>query len=166
MSEKSTVFDQTIKHKGYFNFSDLYNFCFGFLKDSNYNVAEKEYAEKDTPIGKEIKISWEAGKKISDYFKNVIEVKWQILGLNEAEIERDGRKEKTNKGEIKISFTATIVSDYEDRWQSTPTYKFMRSIYDKYIIRTTKEQYEDKLAEKTDSFVQQVKAFLELQGRK
>lgn len=166
MAESKQVIKEVIKNKGFFNYSDLYAFCYNWLKDEGFGIAEKEYVEKVSGFGKEIMIEWEAGKKVTDYFQNKIKLKWHILGLQDAEVERDGKKEKTNKGDLKMTFSAEIVRDYEDRWETTKTWKFLRSIYEKYIIRTTVDEYEDRLNGTAESFVEDVKAYLMLEGRK
>ncbi len=166
MAHKSRVFEYTLKHKGFFNFSDLYNFCFQWLQDEGYsNLVEESYQEKITDIGKEIKIKWTAKKKVTDYFQNIIELNWHIIGLQDAEVERGGKKEKTNKGDLRLDFSADLEKDYEERWSDKPIWKFFRGVYDKYIIRTTIDEYEDRLASKTASFVSDVKAFLQLEGQ-
>ncbi len=166
MPESSQVFEEKLKHVGLWSFKEVYNFCYEWLKDQDYLLSEDRYQEKILENGKEIKIEWTAKKKVSDYFRNVIKLKWHILGLNDAEAEINGKKKKTNKGEIKIQFTAELERDYESRWEDKPLWKFFRSIYDKYIVRTTIDEYEDRLAEKIDSLVDDVKAFLVLEGQK
>lgn len=163
MSEFNQVFEEKLKHKGFFNFQDFYNFCYGWLRDEGYDVIESEYNEKITAGGKEIVLKWKAIKKVTDYFRNVIEINWRIIGLQDAEVERDGKKEKTNKGDLEMKFKGTLERDWEHRWESTPTYKFMRSIYDKYIVKSTTDQWEDKVIEKCVGFVDQIKAYLALE---
>ncbi len=165
MAEKSEVFNQVLKSKGFWNFTELYNFCFNWLVDEGYNVKEKEYVEKIGGAGKEINITWEAAKKVTDYFKNEVNVSWHILGMKDAEIEREGRKESTNKGEVKITIKGNLVRDQEDRWETKPFWKFMRGTYEKYVIRTTIDEYEDRLEGKMKSYVGDVKAFLQVEGR-
>jgi len=55
-----------------------------------------------------------------------------------------------------------LVKDYEDNWDKKPMVKFMRGIYDKYIIRTTIDNYEDVLKSDFKEYISQVKSFLEL----
>ena len=161
MGESSTVYEQTVKKKGYWNFSDLYQFCFNWLKDHNLSVEENEYTEKDSGV-KEIQIKWTAKKKINDYFKNQIKIEWHIIAMSDAEIERGGKKQKTNKGDLKIKIKATLESDYENRWENKPFNKFIRAIYDNYIIKSTKDDYEDRLEEIAVKFAGDLKSFLEL----
>ena len=162
MAQKNEVFKQVVKKKGFWNYTELYIFCFDWLKRENYHIVENEYIEKMTDFGKEIMLDWTASRKVTDYYKNVINVRWHILGMNSAEVERDGKKEKTNKGEVKITISADLVKDYEARWEDKPLWKFLRGVYDKYIIRTTTEEYEHRLEEKATEYAGDVKGFLEL----
>jgi len=165
MAEKKEVYKQTLKQKGYWNYEELYKFCFNWLVDEGYKIEEKEYTEKLTSFGKELVVKWEASKKITDYFKNVIKAEWHILGMKDAEVEQDGKKVSTNKGEVKIVFKGELVRDYENRWEDSPLWKFMRGVYEKYVIRTTKKEYEDDLEDKVKEYIKETKAFLQLGGR-
>jgi len=164
MAMTDQIFKQVVKKKGYWNYIDLYNLCFEWFQKENYILMENNYVEKLTDIGKEIVLEWEAYKKINDYFKFVIKLDWHILGMNSAEVERDGQKEKTNKGEVKITVKGELVKDYEERWEQKPLYKFMRGVYEKHVIRTTTDNYEDRLIEDAVDIHGQIKAFLELAG--
>lgn len=166
MPEKSNVLKQFVKHKGYFNFKDLYNFCQEWLKDEGYDLAEDQYTEKITNDGKEVIIRWTAKKEISDYFRNIIELRWHILHMKDAQVEVDGKKKKINEGDIKITFSADLERDYEKRWEDRPGWKFMRGIYDRYVIRTRIDEYEKRLIEKAAEFIEQVKGFLQLEVKK
>lgn len=166
MAEKSEVVKETVKFKGFFSYSDLYNFCHSWLKDEMYRISEDEYMEKVSGSSKEIKISWKATKKVTDYYKNIIELKWHILGLSDAEVEENGKKIKTQKGDLKLVFESNIERDYEENWDKKPFWKMMRGIYDKYIMRTTLDEYESRLQSKTFSFIEDVKAFLNIEGKR
>lgn len=165
MGEEKEVFAQTLKHKGFFNYSDTYNFCYNWFKNEGYNLSEDEYTEKVSGA-KEILIKWKAKKKVTDYFLYVIEVNWHILGMSEAEVEENGKKVKTNKGELKLAIKGKVKRDYEETWDKQPYYKFLRGIYDKYILRTTIDEYEDALTDKAQKFVEETKAFLNLEGKR
>ena len=39
------------------------------------------HSEKVAGDAKDIDINWEAGKKVSDYFKFIIKMDWKILGM-------------------------------------------------------------------------------------
>lgn len=165
MAEKKEVFKQKLKQKGYWNYVDLYNFCFDWLKDEGYKVKETEYVEKVSGFGKEILLKWEAHKKVTDYFKQVIYVDWHILGMKDAEVEQDGKKISTNKGEIAITVRAELERDYEERWEDKKFWKFLRGVYEKYVIRTTVDEYEGDLDDKATEYISDIKGFLQIGGK-
>jgi hypothetical protein len=160
MALKNDVYKQKVKNKGTWNYQDFYNFCFEWIKDNGYGIAEKEYTEKVGPNGKEIMLEWEGKKGVTDYFKNILKVKMRVLGLKDVEVEQEGKKINTNKGDLTFELTATLEKDPEDRWEKKPLWKFLRGIYEKYIIRTTVDQYEDRLKDDAKELISQVKSFL------
>jgi len=166
MVEKDIVFKGKVKHKGIFDFKELYRFCFTWLVDKDYWVVEKSYSEKVNPNGKEVEIEWDAKRKISDYFRFNLKVNWRILGMKDVEVEKEGAKITLNKGQPEISVSAVLEKDYEHRWESNAFLKFLRGIYDRYIIRGRIENYEDKIYSEADEFLAQVKAFLALEGKR
>jgi hypothetical protein len=166
MGEEKGVLKQVVKHKGFFNYSELYNFCYNWFKNEGFLLVEKEYVEKLGSGGKEVTIKWSAFRKVTDYYQNFIDVNWHILGMSDAEVEENGKKVKTNKGEVKLTIDAKLKKDWEETWDKQPFYKFLRGIYDRYIMRTTEDEYEVRLIEKTEEFVEDTKAFLNLEGKR
>ena len=164
MVEKDEVFSGKIKQTGIFEFKEFYRFCYSWLVDKGYFVVEKVYSEKVTPVGKEVEIEWEASRKISDYFRFVLKVKWRILGMKDVEVEKDGAKVGMNKGQPEIKVAAVLEKDYEGRWETSAFLKFLRGWYDKFIIRGRIELYEEKIFGDADEFLAQAKAFLALEG--
>ena len=165
MAQKKEVYKQKLKQTGYWNYTELYNFCFDWLKDNGYKLKEKQYTEKVSSFGKELIIEWEASKKVTDYFKNTITMKWHVLGMKDTEVEQDGKKISTNKGEVGIDFTGTLVKDYEEKWEGKPFWKVMRGVYEKYIIRSTIDEYADDLEDDVKDMIKDTKAFLQIGGR-
>ena len=162
MTQKKLVYKEKLTQVGYWDYNEVYNMLFGWLKDQGYTLAENAYKEKLSGNGKEIIILWEAKKKITDYFLYKIELDWHILGMKDAEVEIDGKKTKTNKGELEITFKGSIVKDYEKRWEDKPIHKFLRGIYEEYIIRKTIDEYEDDLEDQTKEMITDLKAFLRI----
>lgn len=166
MSEKDKVCDGKVKHDGIFDYKEVYRFLYTWLLDYEYFIEEKNYVEKVKPEGKEVEIHWMARRKISDYFRFILKVDWLILGMTNVEVMKDNIKVKANKGVLEIKVTAYLEKDYENRWENTAFFRFLRGVYDKFIIRNRIEAYEDKMAEELDEFVAQTKAFLALEGIK
>jgi len=166
MAEKDTIFSGRVIQKGIFNFKDFYSFAYDWLIGEGYNVTEKKYEEEISGDSKKVEIKWEAKKKISDYFTFLIKVHWRFLQLKEIEVVKEGKKEKMNSGTAEIKPQAILVKDYEHRWEDQPIWKFLRGIYDRYIIKSRIDEYEDKLKEEIEEFLAQCKSYLSLEGKR
>jgi len=165
MSEKDTIFSGKTKYTGIVDFKELYRFLYDWFTDHGYKIIEKSYNEKTKVDGKEIEIKWDAQKRISDYFKFLIKAEWRTLGLTEVDVQKNGTKLKMNKGYIEIKFSAILEKDYEHRWEDTAFIKFLRGVYDRYIIKGRIDSYEDKLMDEVDEVVVQTKSFLAIEGK-
>ncbi len=167
MPEEDTVFSSKIKSKGIFSFKEFYLFCYDWItEETNLLIEEKKYSEKIVGDAKEIKIKWEGVRKLTDYFKFLAKIEFKVLGLTEVEIQNGGAKLKTNKGEVELKINGILVKDYEGKFEKTATRKFLRSVYEKWIIPTRVNEFEDKIIDKSDEFLNQAKAFLDLEGKK
>lgn len=167
MTEKETIFSSSVKYTGIFLFSNLYKFCYEWLtEETGLDISEDKYVEKLIGDVKSIGVEWTGTRKITDYFKFQIDVKFEITGLKNVEIDQGGKKIKTNQGEVKITTKGILLRDYKGKFETTVLKKFMRSIYEKWVIPSRIEQFEEKLAEDCDEFLNQTKAYLDLEGKK
>ena len=166
MAEKDEIYSNKIKYEGIFSFKDFYKFCYEWLRDeTGLSLQEKKYVEKIKGNLKDIDVEWEGSKKMTEYFRFDAKVKFRILRLAEVELNQDGQKIKTNKGSVEISVKGTLVRDYDGKFETTATKKFLRSIYEKWVIASRINEYEDKIANACDEFLEQSKAYLDLEGR-
>ena len=165
MAQKKEVYKENMKQTGHWKYTSLYDMLFNWLKDANYDLTEDLYNEKLQSNGKEVIIRWTAEKKITDYFKYQIKLDWHILGMKDVEVEIDDKKVSTNKGEVELVFKGTVIRDYEKRWEDKPSLKFMRSIYEKHIIRKSVKEYEDDLEDETKELISDTKEFLRIPAR-
>jgi len=153
MAQKKEVYREKFKQTGYWKYTELYDLAFAWLKDHQYKLKEDLYNEKLSSNGKEVIILWTAERKVTDYFLYQIKADWHILGMKDAEVEIDGKKVKTNKGEVEIVFKANIIKDYEKRW------------YEKYIIRQTIDEFEDDLEDEMKDMISDLKGFLKIPAK-
>lgn len=167
MAEKDTLFSSKIKYNGILDFAEFYKFCYNWLvEEAGLSIGEDKYAEKISGDSKNIDISWSGSKKITDYFKEEVKVSFQIIGLTKIEIVKEGKKIKTNNGSVEVKIKGVLVRDYEGKFETTPSKKFMRSIYEKWVIPSRLSEFEGKVVGDCDEFLSQAKAFLDLEGKK
>lgn len=167
MPEEETVFSSKIKYNGIFSFKDFYQFCYDWLADEfGWTVAETVYAEKIAGDTKNIDVEWAFSKKVTDYFKFKGKVKFKITELANVEVIQDGVKVKTNKGSVDVSAKGALQRDYDGKFERTAFRKFMRAVYEKYVIPSRIDEFEGRLAGQCDTFLAQAKAYLDLEGRR
>lgn len=166
MAEKDKITESKVKYNGIFDFKEVYAFVYRWLAEEGYWIEEKKYIEEVGGDSKKVEIVWEASKKISDYFKNHMKLSWRIIGMKSVEVERDGKRLKMNSGNFELKISATLIKDWAGQWEANPLMKFMRGVYDKFVIEGRLRQYEVKLDSTLNELVEEIKAFFALEGRK
>jgi len=167
MVERVRIYGNKFKFVGIFDLSAFYNFVYTWLQENKFVIIEeKTYTEKVKPNGKEVEIHWEARKKVSDYIRFLVKLDWLVLGMTNVEVDDNGAKIKMNKASIEIMFTGYLEKDYEHRWETTAVSKFLRGLYDRYIIRSSLENYEEQIMTEVDELNAQCKSYLSLEGKR
>lgn len=166
MAEKDQVTKEKVEHSGIFDFKEVYSFANGWFREEGWDLEEEKYSEVVSGNKRTIKFDWKATKRLSDYFKHEIKCKFEVKDLEDVEVEIDGKKKRTNKGKISIEIKGTLITDHENKWEVTPFYRFLRDIYSKYVVPARIESHQGKLVSDVISLKEELKAFLELTGRR
>lgn len=166
--EKDKLLLEKLKYSGLGDLKSAYKFARDWFGEEGFGVIEEGYAEKISGSGsKEFEIKWVAAKKITDYFRITVKVKWIIIGVSDVEVEIDGRKKKMNKiADLTMEIQGILEKDYSAKWEGTGMQKFFQELYHKYIIPQRNEEKEEQTVETVQNFKEEMKAFLELTGRK
>ncbi len=166
MAEKELVIEENFDHSGIFDFNAFYKFMHGWLDDEGFGVIERRYSEKISGNTRDIAFEWFATKAVSDYFRIEIKMKFEAEKLNDVEVEIDGDKKKMNKGKVKGKFEAALVKDPDSKWDRAPFTRFMRDVYNKYIIPARIGNMQEEVRKYVITFKEAIKRFLELSGRR
>ena len=165
--EEDTIFSSKIKFNGVFLFKDFYKFCYDWLtEENNWEVKEEKYQEKLSGDSKDIDVEWVFSKKVTDYFRFKGKVKFKINALTNIEIMQGEAKVKTNQGSVEVSIKGILQRDYEGKFDRSSYRKFLRSVYDKWVVPSRIDQFEGRLISECDTFLGQAKAYLDLEGQK
>jgi len=165
--EKDTIFSSKVKYSGLFQFPEFYRFCYEWLVDEfALDVIEDQYIEKIKGTQKDIVIKWTGEKEVSDYFKYEVKIEFKITGMENVEVVEGKLKRKMNKASVESKISSSIIKDYQGNFEQSAFKKFLRGIYEKWVIHSRIAQYEDKLVGKSDEFLSQVKAYLDLEGKR
>jgi len=167
MVERYTIVKEEFRYNGIANFKDFYEYAHGWLKDEDYVIHEEKYEEKHSGDSKELRIKWVCNKKVTDYFRIALELRWQVLNMTDIEVETNGKKEKMNRfSELKITVKGMLEKDYNSKWGASGFQKFLREVYDKYVIPSRTEELEIKVQEVVQEFREEMKAYLNLSARR
>jgi len=168
MAEKDTIFSSIIKNEGIFSFKDFYLFCYEWLKEETEMdpLKEEKYEEKIKGDEKDIIIKWIGERKLTDYFRFDVKVEFTVRHLKDIEVSQDGINVRTNKGDVKVSVKGILVRDYQGKFETTAFKKFLRAIYEKWVITSRIVEMEEKMSKECDDFLNQAKAYLDLEGKK
>ena len=150
-----------VKQTGVFSLDELYQLLYRWFELYGYDFQEEEYRDIDKGGKKNLEIRWYAEKKIDDYIKYVIKVSMMVLGMEDVEVEEEGVKRKTSKGTVEFRFDAFLLKDYEGAWEGG-IMKFLREVYDKFVIKGRIESLEGELQGELYKFMDEVKAFLNM----
>jgi hypothetical protein len=86
--------------------------------------------------------------------------------MEDVEVLQDKVKVRMNKGLIEVKISSTIIKDYQGKFEQNAFKKFLRGIYEKWVIPSRISQYETKLVGDSDEFLSQIKAYLDLEGKR
>lgn len=166
MPEREEVIKEKIDHSGIFDFKSFYKFAHSWLYDEGHGVTEEKYSEKISGNSRDILIKWSFIKEMSDYFKADGEIEMEVKNLTDVEVEIDGERKKMNKGKISMEIKSLLIMDPEGKWDQNAFYKFIREIYTKYVVPGRVEHARNSIRKDIISLKEEVKALLELSGRR
>lgn len=142
------------------NIKLLYRLLRNGLNKLQYDFYEKEHLEDMKPEDiKNISVKIEADKKVDDYTKFHIELRFK--GKNLKPVIRN--EELCAQGTVGISFEAYLENDYEGKWDSPFFMKFLRTLYDKYIRSDKYEKNMASLKEECYDLINKTKSFLRVE---
>jgi hypothetical protein len=166
MAEKDFVIKEKLEYSGLFDFPSFYAFAHNWFKETGYGVTEEKYSEKTDGHSRDISIEWKATKNFSDYFKAEHTISFRIGGLVDVEAEIDKVKKKMNRGSIFTDIKGTLIKDPQSKWEASVFSRFWRDVYNKYIIPSRIQHIREEVETHIKNFKEELKAYLELTGRR
>lgn len=162
MAEKDFV-GEPVKYSfsGIIPLDDLYKAIYRWFKLFGYKVTEKEHKAAIGNGKRDYVFTWVAERKVTDYIKYIIETDIKVSNLKEVKT-KEGKK-KYYKGEIKFTFAAYLLKDYEEMYGKNPLIKFMRETFDKYLTENKMRTHEKQLSGEMLKLINEIKAFLTVQ---
>jgi hypothetical protein len=163
MAEKRIVFkDKNLSFQGLFEMKGLFRTVVKWFDDHGYDMFENKNYEEIYEQDKKIIFELIPYKKITDYHKFEIRVFVVAESLKEVDVELKGVKYRLLKGDIFFTFDATLITDYEGRWEGRAQYFFFRTLIDKFIYKSHTRAYENELIKEVTALEEEIKAYLNM----
>jgi hypothetical protein len=163
MAEKKIVFrDKGLSFQGLFDMKGLFKTIVKWCDDHGYDMFENKNYEEIFEQDKKIIFELLPYRKITDYHKFEIKIFAVCESLKEADVELKGIKYKLINGNISFMLDATMITDYEGRWESRPQYFFFRTLIDKFIYKSHTKEYESDLVKEVNELEEEIKAYLNM----
>lgn len=126
-----------MQYKGIFDLQDLYETIADFFRQKKFKLYEKmQRHRRPGPFGAELLYSFEARRKVEDYYEWIVTVNIETFDERDIEVVlKDGTKKKMTKGRLWIQILGNCVTDYEKIWEKSAFLAHLKSFYNKYIVK-------------------------------
>lgn len=125
------VFVHRIEREGLYDVNKLYKRMREWFEDNNYFYMEKENTTNVRDKGVEVKMTMIGERKVTDYFKFKIEVKFLIVEMEKVKV----KDKLLDRGFLRAFMTATLYLDYRHIWDKNKLAKLLKFIYNNFLIR-------------------------------
>jgi hypothetical protein len=152
-----------LKEKAIIDIKELYNMLKDWFDLKKFYLLEKDYSDITKEDKKDIKIKWDASKKVDEYNLFEIGVSIKLKDHKVVEVKKGNKTHKMSDCVLEISFDSDIKRDYEEKWEDKPFRKFIRGLQDKFMNQDRDAKIKEELKELTYELFNETKAFLNLQ---
>ena len=154
-----------VKYSGTYDLKALTDAIRNYWMSHYYLINDKEHSEKVSSAGKEIKFDMEAFRGISLYLRFFVQVEVVIYRNVDVLVEKEGKKVKMQQGDMEVRFKAHLKKNYKGTFKSGGFQKFLRHIYERFIIPNSLRKYRFKLQKETEALMDEVKNVLAINQR-
>ena len=132
-----------VQYKGIMDMQGLYEAIADFLRQKKFKFYERQQRlRKPGPFGSEILYSFQAKRKIEEYYQWIVDINIETFDMHDIEVvAKDGTKKKMTKGRIWVQLSGKVETDYEKIWEKSAFLAYLKSFYNKYVIRKRMESY-------------------------
>ena len=142
----------TVKFKDIFHLKEFYRAMHEWMREYDWFSTETDglniedgadhyetlYLEKEGGGGDKEMWWWWRLQKLptsNSYYKYHMDIDYHILYMFPAEVVRDGKKLKVNKGEVEVKLWAYLQFDYKGEWSKHPILKMFNKVFPKRIFK-------------------------------
>lgn len=120
------------KKRAIINFDKIYHAVFMWLEERKYQCRHEELYKLKGSDGE-----WDihGDKKIGDYVKYHIDIKFQTWDMKDIEVMKGDKKVRMTDVKLKVSINGKAETDWQERFEHSKFQETLRKFYEKYIIK-------------------------------
>jgi hypothetical protein len=160
--EEHVVTTAGVSYSGVFDFKNFYAQLYDIITGLGYVVEERKMIDTQHDTGKRIDFVWECNKTVDDYSQLQINIVVMVLNMVDVEAKKADQKIRVQKGDVTIDFKARLFTDYKNKWEMNPIFKFMKVVYDKYLYAAQFATWQDRVWNETYAVANEIKSFLNM----
>jgi len=151
-----------IRAKGLFDFEGVYKLISDWLISSRQmEFHETRYKDKiDTALGNEIEIEIYADRRVSEFIKYRIDIKYHLWESKEVKVVIDGQSVKRMQGRMDINISGKVLVDWQDRFKKYP--KLFGFLIKTVFKNELEVKHADPLEHDMHDFAARIKRFLNI----
>jgi len=139
--EKNLVINnRELRYRGPFRTEDIFQTINKVLEKKQYSKREKKTEESVQPEGKTTFIELRPWKEKTPEVTLMLKIKMHLQNVREAIIEKEGRKQKMQQGDVLIALDAWLLTDYEHHWRMHPVTYFLRAMVNKFLYKSREDR--------------------------
>ncbi len=156
-----------IKYDGLIDWSSLYKLIYEWFTQRGYYFEEASLKHKiPTPMGAEEEYKITGWRKTTSYMQEEINLHLHFFEMREVEVIKEGQKRNLVKARMIITFKGGVKTDYQERWSQTQFGQYLKTFYEKYIIKKDIETvWWDRLYYVIYKLHNEIKLFLDMQAK-
>jgi hypothetical protein len=156
------VMNREIEYSGLFDLGAFIKILDLWFKERGYMKRETKNYEEVYEDFRQVTIEMWPYRKVSDNIRFEMRLFMVFSKLKEAEIEKEGKKIRLLNGKAAIFMDGYMITDWENKWDRTPFYYFMRVMFDRYIHRDYISQSKAKFMEDISTVEDEMKSYLNM----
>ncbi len=147
-----------LSYEGVVDFKEFLHVLKEFFKRYDYDITEKVYAGSTKDGLKNTNIKWDCDRKVDDYNQCFIKLKLGLSDYKEGYVD----SKKVIDGKLKIIIEAEIQKDYGANWKKSPLRRFVRAVYDKYVVVVKQDKVSKELSDIVENLKKEIKQYLNI----
>lgn len=147
-----------------FDYKEFYRLLNKTISEKGYAIEEKSYSYIPGIPGERGKLSffWLCLKDVDDYSRYRVEVD-ASFDIEQITVLKNNKKIDTGKGTGKVIVRATLVTDYDSKWEENPIINFLKVLFENWFERSSMLKYLNDIKTEMYEIENEIKGYFNVQ---